>query len=287
MCYTKANWDALNNELRFINWKTLFGNYNVLSCWNTFKSKLDICMRKHIPMINVKFKQKPPWFDSEIHELCKLKDKYRKKANATQKILDQEAFRNCRKELKVKIEGKKRDYISGDTFDGDNLISKRFWSYVKSNTNSSRIPETVHYQGKFRSEVIDKCELYNKFFCDQFSDASRYNCEVDCTNTSNNIYFITSFRVKGLLRQIKSNKAPGPDGISGHILKHCSDSLSFPLSILFNKSYRSGCIPEDWKNANVVPIHKKGAKDDVKNYRPVSLTSLVMKIFEKCIRDEI
>ena len=239
-------------------------------------------------MINVKFKQKPPWFDCEIHELCKQKDKFRKKANATHNSLDQEAYRNCRRELKCKIEAKKRDFISGDTFENDNLISKRFWTYVKSNTNSSRIPETVHYQGKFRSDVIDKCELYNKFFCDQFSEASRYNVGVDSsTISSENVHFIKSSQVKGFLRQIKPNKAPGPDGISGHILKHCSDSLYFPLSILFNKSYRSSCIPDDWKTANVVPIHKKEAKDDVKNYRPVSLTSLVMKIFEKCIRNEI
>ena len=156
--YKKANWDALNDELRSINWKSLFANYNVLSCWTTFKSKLDICMRKHIPMINVKFKQKPPWFDCEIHELCKQKDKFRKKANATHNSLDQEAYRNCRRELKCKIEAKKRDFISGDTFENDNLISKRFWTYVKSNTNSSRIPETVHYQGKFRSDVVDKSQ---------------------------------------------------------------------------------------------------------------------------------
>ena len=53
---------------------------------------------------------------------------------------------------------------------------------------------------------------------------------------------------------------------------------------MFNKSYISGVLPDDWKTANVVPIHKKGRKDDIENYRPVSLTSLVMKIFEKCIR---
>ena len=56
--YKKANWAALNTELRSINWKALFGNYNVLACWNSFKSKLDMCMRKHIPMINVKFANK-------------------------------------------------------------------------------------------------------------------------------------------------------------------------------------------------------------------------------------
>ena len=46
-------------------------------------------------------------------------------------------------------------------------------------------------------------------------------------------------------------------------------------------------IPDEWKLSNVVPIYKKGKKDDVSNYRPISLTSLIMKTFEKCIRDEI
>ena len=46
----------------------------------------------------------------------------------------------------------------------------------------------------------------------------------------------------------------------------------------------SGFLPDDWKMAHVIPIHKKGRKDDIENYRPVSLTSLIMTIFEKCIR---
>ena len=86
------------------------------------------------------------------------------------------------------------------------------------------------------------------------------------------------------MKKVKPNKAPGPDGISGYILKHCAPSLGNPLSILFNKSYISGVLPDDWKTANVVPIHKKGHKGDIENYRPISLTSLVMKIFEKCVR---
>ena len=52
-------------------------------------------------------------------------------------------------------------------------------------------------------------------------------------------------------------------------------------------SYKSGNIPSDWKLANVVPIHKKGSKVEVTNYRPISLTSLVMKVYERVIRDEL
>ena len=48
-----------------------------------------------------------------------------------------------------------------------------------------------------------------------------------------------------------------------------------------------GQLQNDWKIANVVPIHKKGDKSDVNNYRPISLTSLVVKVMEICIRDEL
>ena len=90
-----------------------------------------------------------------------------------------------------------------------------------------------------------------------------------------------------MLNNINPNKAPGPDGIHGKVLKNCATSIAQPLSILFNLSYRTGQIPNEWKSANVVPVFKKGDKSSVENYRPISLTCLVMKIFERCIRDEL
>ena len=86
---------------------------------------------------------------------------------------------------------------------------------------------------------------------------------------------------------VKPRKASGPDRIHGLVLKNCAFGLAYPLSKLYQVSYNSGIIPQEWKLANVVPVHKKGAKMDVANYRPILLTCLVMKIFEKIVRDEI
>ena len=71
------------------------------------------------------------------------------------------------------------------------------------------------------------------------------------------------------------------------VLRNCAASLAKPLSLLFNTSYNTGCIPAEWKLALVVPVHKKGEKGCVDNYRPISLTCLVMKVFERCIHKEL
>ena len=71
------------------------------------------------------------------------------------------------------------------------------------------------------------------------------------------------------------------------MLKECAAALAYPLSILFQLSYNSGTLPAEWKLANIIPIHKKGSKDDIENYRPISLTCLVMKIFERIIREDL
>ncbi len=71
------------------------------------------------------------------------------------------------------------------------------------------------------------------------------------------------------------------------VLKPCSAVLAKPLSIIFEKSFETGKLPEIWLKANIIPLFKKGNKLDPTNYRPISLTSIVCKIMEKIIRDEI
>ena len=60
-----------------------------------------------------------------------------------------------------------------------------------------------------------------------------------------------------LLKQTNPNKSQGPDNICGYLLKNCAHFISSPLVIIFNISFRTGSIPNEWKTANIVPIHKK------------------------------
>ena len=87
------------------------------------------------------------------------------------------------------------------------------------------------------------------------------------------------------LNKLNVNKSHGPDELHGKFLYELRHELFKPLTKLFKDSLKSGILPQDWRDANVIPLHKKGRKDLAQNYRPVSLTSVVGKLLEQIVKD--
>ena len=71
------------------------------------------------------------------------------------------------------------------------------------------------------------------------------------------------------------------------MLKLCGDAICEPLQLIFNQALASGSFPCDWKKTNILPINKKGDKQTLKNYRPVSLLPICGKTFERLIFNEM
>ena len=88
------------------------------------------------------------------------------------------------------------------------------------------------------------------------------------------------------LIKLKPDKASGPDLLNVNVLRNCLD-FYIPLAYIFNKSIQTSQIPQDWMDANLTPIHKKGPQNKCNNYRPVSLTSQVIKQLERIIQDNL
>ena len=286
-CYNfkRANWDALNEELVNVNWDAMLDSVEPEHAWLSFKSKLFRCIDKHIPTITIKSEFQPPWFDSELYQACQSKEDARRKFKRTKSQLDEINYINARRYFNSLSNKKMRDNMYNS--DDPALITKKFWSHYKFVNNSHRIPECMYLKGHFRNTPLDKANLFNKHFCDQFSESSRYNTPFDYSNDENFDILFCPMKIYHLLSKINSNKAKGPDAIHGKILKFCAASLAYPLSVIYRISYNTGSIPREWKLANVVPIHKKGRKEDIENYRPISLTCLVMKTFERLLKDKI
>lgn len=90
--------------------------------------------------------------------------------------------------------------------------------------------------------------------------------------------------VLNLLQDLDVNKSPGPDGLHPKALKELAQTITKPLTKIFNLSLSTGKVPDVWKVGNITALFRKGDKALPGNYRPVSLTSVACKILEKIIR---
>ncbi|PKU43903.1 rna-directed dna polymerase from mobile element jockey- hypothetical protein [Limosa lapponica baueri] len=79
----------------------------------------------------------------------------------------------------------------------------------------------------------------------------------------------------------------GPDGMHPQVLRGLADVIAKPLSIIFERPWRTGEVPEDWRKASVTPAFKKGKKEDLGNYSPVSLTPFPGNVMEQLVLDVI
>ena len=94
--------------------------------------------------------------------------------------------------------------------------------------------------------------------------------------------------VKRVITNLDSSKAAGPDCLPVVVLKNCEPELSYILPKLFNKCLKESCFPDILKVSSVVPVFKNvGERSTAKNYGPVSLLSVVSKVFEKLVNNRI
>ena len=98
---------------------------------------------------------------------------------------------------------------------------------------------------------------------------------------------ITVEGVQKLLDKLNPYKAPGPDNLQPRILRELSCQIGSVLCNIFKVSVKTGTVPDDWKLANVTPIHKKGLRQLPENYRPVSLTCTCCKLMENILVSHI
>ena len=90
---------------------------------------------------------------------------------------------------------------------------------------------------------------------------------------------ITNAEIEQAINKLKYGKSAGPDMVEGEMLKYASGILIPYFSKLFNAIYDKSVFPTSWARSFIVPLHKKGSTNDPNNYRGISLTSIVSKVF--------
>ena len=141
------------------------------------------------------------------------------------------------------------------------------------------------------SSASDKAKLFAENFSKNSNlDDSGISLPVFSSRTNLKLHNIsvTPKMVKKVIMNLDLSKASGPDCIPVVVLKNCESELSYILAELFNKCLKESCFPDCWKVSSVVLVFKNvGERSTAKNYHPVSLLSMVSKVFEKLLNDRI
>ena len=169
---------------------------------------------------------------------------------------------------------------------------KQFYSYMNSKRKiKATLSGIKDLDGKVLSEAKDVANELGKFFESTFiseKPGEPPQPKPECTSLIPDLIF-TFEEIKNQLAKLNITKSQGPDHVHPKLLKSLSNIDEFVTAImqLFQKCYDSGALPEVWKTALVTPIHKKGDKSEPCNYRPISLTCILSKVFEKIVRNHI
>ena len=154
----------------------------------------------------------------------------------------------------------------------------------------SAIPPLFNGQ-EVLSSASDEAKLFAENFCKNSNlDDSGISLPVFSSRTNLELhnFSVTLEIVKKVIMNLNSSKVSDPDCIPVVVLKNCEPELSYILAELFNKCLKESCFPDCWKVSSVVPVFKNvGERSTAKNYCPVSLLSVVSKVFEKFVNNRI
>jgi len=287
--FSKANFQAIAESLSAYDWEKELGALTIELAWERLRNILHNLVKEYVPLVYRRTYSKPVWANNSALEAIKAKQKtwshYRKG------LCNLEAFKQSEKNTKKIIQKAKRKFERAIAKEAKKN-PRKFYAYLNRKSKNTII-------GPIKSEnnctILDdknKSEIFNKCFGAVFvpddgidveppkifqGDESETLCDIE----------ITPEIVTKKLRALKTNSAPGPDGIHPRVLKECSSQLGLPFSILFRTSLDSGTLPSEWKQTNVCPVFKKGKKDDPKNFRPINLASVPAKVMEQILKDNI
>ena len=289
--FNRADFDKLNTLIHRTDWSmTTDTTLGVEERYTALKSTLNSLVEKSVPTAKPKSKKKNLYINRAALKLKKRKRALWQEYKHSKDPICYALFVRCRNDLRRLTRKLRRDFEQS-LADAVKTNPKAFWRYANSRLKTrSTIENLIDVDGTIASQDADKARVLNGFFCSVFSadntgDTPDLTIDGDVPQLE-----VVAFRadlVEQKLAMLRPFSSPGPDGLHPRLLAATATALAGRWAEIFTESMQSGCLPEDWKIANVTPIFKKGSRQQPGNYRPISLTAVPCKIMESIIRDEL
>ena len=291
--FNPANSAAIKRSMTNFPWHVQ-SNLSMDNNWQvkTFTEIFLNIMSNYIPNETKRFVPRdPPWISKPIKTLLNRKNRlfknYKKHHYNDDDNVRLDEFRT---ECHEAVEIAKLTYLNniGNKVNDPSTSQKVYWKIINRVMNKCRAPKIppILVNNMFILNCSEKAKLFNDFF-----QNSVFLLLLVVYYHHLTLLLIKKIEhlpiqwdeILSLIRNLNPNKATGSDGISGQMLLLCDNSVVLPLKIIFQNILVSSSYPDMWKLANVIPIFKKGDKQLIENYRPISLLPICGKIFEKII----
>ena len=293
--YDKADYWGMRGYLSSTDWSRVFHTNDPEQACCSITTIICDAMDIFIPSKIVTNKTgNKVWFDDHCKKAATKKRRLYRKLKKNNTSENKNKFANARKEYNKIEKQAKRKYnnkLKDDLSDGS-LSSKKWWQTVNSlsgRTAKADIP-VLKDQNQVYTTAKEKAEKLGQTFAKkcQLENAEEPPPEVQRTTThvKDNIAFKAK-DIRRLLRNLKPDKATGPDEIPTRVLRECCAELAGPLSRLFELCFTHGVFPSQWKCASVIPVHKRDSKSNPSMYRPISLLSNISKVMEAVVQSQL
>ena len=294
-----TNWEALEEDLTNYDWLQEFRGQDTSEMMQRFLSVTLSIARKWVPErspsrdSSARKRKIPRHRKALMRKRTRLKKQYVSAKSSSKRDVLFHRLVNTEKQLNKSHEDQ-RDFEERKAIEKIRSNPKFFFSFGRKFSKVRiGVGPLINTAKRLISNPAEIAEILSEQYSSVFSTPVHSRIpvnelfpDIDTHDTLNDIVFCES-DLEDAMNELSTNAAPGPDLFPAVLLKKCSHALARPLTKIWKKSLISGEIPDICKFATITPIHKGKSKALPKNYRPVALTSHLVKIFEKVVRKQV
>ena len=286
--FRKINEEGFLNEVNTVDWSEVFrGDFD--TAYERFIETVKVAIEKSTPKFKNFEKKTAPWSNHKIARLSKKKRKLWDRYKYSKLDTDYRTYTNCLREFncekEIAIEKYEKQIICNKKTN-----KKKYYQYLSKKDKYRGNKIMLNNNNTIESDEAKCAEILNSYFSSVFTrGASDLNVDVSKIPDVAPMDDITinATEIRQEIENLDTSKATGPDEIPALILQEFSNFFVPILEIIFKRSYDEGWVPQMMKVANITPIYKAGDKKEPGNYRPVSITPIIAKLFERIIKKHI